>query len=70
MGHDLSDTPDHIIPDWFTREQWRELAPYVHDLISKQGGVLLISVEVALPKSYPFKYLSHNVSKNHDVKHD
>lgn len=33
-------------------------------------GVLLISLEVALPKSYPFKYLSHNVSKNYDVKHD
>jgi hypothetical protein len=63
----MSDTP---IPGWFTPEQWGEAPAYVERLIFNPGGVLLISVEIALPKSYPFKYLSHNVSKNHDVKHD
>jgi hypothetical protein len=37
-----------IVPGWFfTSEQWRgTLAPYVADLVSKPGGVLLVAVTV------------------------
>ena len=39
--------PHNLIPGWFTREQWRgQLAPYVDDLVSKPGGVLLLAVTI------------------------
>ena len=41
--------------DFFTPEQWRgPLAPYVENLVSKPGGLLLIAVEIAPQRrNYP-----------------
>lgn len=45
-----------LIPgDFFTREQWRgPLAPFIDDVITKPGGVLIVAVEVApRVRNYP-----------------
>jgi ribosomal protein S12 methylthiotransferase accessory factor YcaO len=42
----MSDTPDHLIPGWFTPQQWRELQPCVERLVSIPGGILLVAVTV------------------------
>ena len=44
----------HIVPGWFTREQWAELSPHIERLISQPGGVLLIAVDVEpARRNYP-----------------
>jgi hypothetical protein len=51
-----TDATHGIIPGWFfTAEQWRgTLASYVDRLVSKPGGVLLISVTVEpTTRNYP-----------------
>jgi hypothetical protein len=65
----LPETTEALTTGWFTREQCASFSLTLSAYF-QPAEVLLISAEVALPKSYPFKYLSHNVSKNHDVKHD
>jgi hypothetical protein len=50
----MSDTPDHLTSGWFTSTQWRELRPCIERLVSKPGGVLLISVEIdPTRRNYP-----------------
>jgi hypothetical protein len=45
---------NHLVPNWFTREQWAELSPHIERLISQPGGVLLISVDVEpARRNYP-----------------
>jgi hypothetical protein len=49
-------TEHGIIPGpFFTSEHWRgPLSPYVHDLVSKPGGVLLLAVTVEpTRRNYP-----------------
>ncbi len=46
LGYEPEPRPNVLIPGWFTKEQWGQLQPYVQGLISKPGGVLLISVQI------------------------
>jgi hypothetical protein len=48
--------PHNLVPgDFFNLHQWRgTLAPYVHDLMDKPGGVLLLAVTVEpIARNYP-----------------
>ena len=43
-----------IIPGWFTREQRGELTTHIERLVSRPGGILLNSVEIAPDqRNYP-----------------
>jgi hypothetical protein len=36
----------HLVPGWFSCQQWAELSPHIDRLISQPGGILLIAVDV------------------------